>query len=1158
VLECTFAPTQKFWRQILVSSDIGLISVLYYLTGAVESDFFLFYYLPIVTAAEDLKVRRVVTVGAAAALSLMVVILTLARSATPPPTESRLLFAILLPREFFLGIVTVVSCRLLNARSALPAALQEVVRVTSSASALNRELDSLLDRIMQLGFDQAAIALVDDSLDVIQIVRARGQPPRQMAMARFPLQTNDIMCSVVTSARTEFFPAGLRDPRFNSAIYDTFGHDNLSRLFVPLIPERARSAIGTLECGCFGKERRQFVQDQAGNVERLAKKSAMAIGANRTHVLLSTIATKAIEIVGADSASLHVFRKQELLYQAGAGLADTAFLKRFPPRKDGFGRIALNTGRPVAVDTAELKKSYPGLFETGIRALLALPLTHLGNEELSGVLYVHFWHSRARPSAIPGLSLLSRSHRRFTARTVEIETIFARQLEAVIQNYLSLRDSAFATELAWHVSLLQNFIQSLASIRDHSEMLRNIAKGALLYLPDSDCVTLYEYVSSAKLVSYPPVMEGTFHHKEAMVTTIRPDVVDWLVGMARSRYLDDVSTLPELAAPRGGAGRERFVSREGIVSSAQLPLRDNSTGDCVGFLFVNYRKRHPFTDSERKAIDSFASAAAIAIINSRLFHSERIQKERTQQLEQTLGELHTPLATDDVASKIIDRLRSLVGFSTASVQQIDDQSRVIVHAAGFESQSANPQLLCPINEDPFIERVFKSQRPTVVSDCLTIKGWTLPTVRSWLGIPLFFRDKPIGLVTADSPEAGVFDKADIVQLTRLGRQAGVELNRAIELERVNRRVRHLELLREIYEITDAHFRTDHLLQEVARHVAARLGCDQCSVFLKERDQATESCLRARAAEGRFSKDILGRTYHITPMSPSDTTLSPVLQAFQENRALLRPDDAGAKRKKPRSTVVAPIAAGDHKIGVLSAEKNTTRYFKDSDTYLLHAIARSVGHAIERARGMRLIQEVGEEILSAQKVDDVLKKIMSGAVSILDVDAASIYLDLSNGNRSRSPTPTSYVHPEGSLPDPWTEALLQRVSEASQPIVVSEVEASGEEVSESVKRIFRSLVAVPFRRGHELDGAMFLFSRSSRSFTGLELSLLQSLANDAALIIQKTKRLEHAQGRLEESEQRKSAMNRLLGINQLAAILFHYVNEPLRASRHDLLSSLAAA
>lgn len=211
--------------------------------------------------------------------------------------------------NFLLALAEPVGC--IVERRKLQAALHKIVHVSSCASVMNHELDLLLNKLMRdIGFDYAAISVVDEYMEKIDMIRARNMAPRLMEMCRQDLLSNHIMADIVRTGCSELFSAGQYDVRFDKRIYEIFGYSDLARIFVPLtkIDGQGRSTvIGTIEAGCLKHRESILLTDQVlEKVEQLGKDHGVLIGQNRTHILLEIIAQYAIDIICADSASIHV------------------------------------------------------------------------------------------------------------------------------------------------------------------------------------------------------------------------------------------------------------------------------------------------------------------------------------------------------------------------------------------------------------------------------------------------------------------------------------------------------------------------------------------------------------------------------------------------------------------------------------------------------------------------------------------------------------------------------------------------------------------------------------------------------------------------------------------------------------------------------------
>src|SRR5205814_7030886 len=82
----------------LIFADIAFISIAYWLTNNPESDFFLFYYLPIFAAVEYLDRKLVAAVSVAVCAELAIVVFLMIPMADAPWTFEGLLWRVFIPR----------------------------------------------------------------------------------------------------------------------------------------------------------------------------------------------------------------------------------------------------------------------------------------------------------------------------------------------------------------------------------------------------------------------------------------------------------------------------------------------------------------------------------------------------------------------------------------------------------------------------------------------------------------------------------------------------------------------------------------------------------------------------------------------------------------------------------------------------------------------------------------------------------------------------------------------------------------------------------------------------------------------------------------------------------------------------------------------------
>jgi GAF domain-containing protein len=715
-------------------------------------------------------------------------------------------------------------------KARLLSAFADIGGTTARALELDRELDPILEELTRsLGLEFAAVSLVDKYRGTIEMVRAKNVPPGWMKRSRCALKSPDIDADIVRTGKTEVIEGW--DERFDKEIYEKFEHAKLARVFAPIVAGGVR--IGLIEAGC-RKERRAEVlsQENVRRVTQLGEEKGPAVARILPYALLELIADRAIDIIGADSASVHVFRERELLLAAGAGRATQDFMARFRPTPRGIGEQAMQTGKPRMIDRPEeLAKRNRPLYDEGVTAIAAFPLA-IG-PQVKGVLYVHFWHQEHR----------------FSEAELKLGMVFAAQMEIAIQNNLLLGGIAKVAETAWTISGLQNVIQSLVSGGSLKEVLENLAQHVVSML-DAENVVLYQYYRGRNHFEVPPVMKGSFWQPESMQKHLCPDDVVWkILGARESLFISDVSHEPLLSGPRtDGVKTERFISREGICSSAVLVLRDRE-GEIVGLMFVNYRTQKTFSTEDQKAMNALASSAAIAIKSARLY--EQVSRDLTRsdkELEALQAVQQAIVARAPKLEKVLDLiLEKALEIIQAPVGHImwfnRSENLLELKAQRGRTQSQQPTRR---NLGEGIIGLAAQRKESVLVPDVTAEGWVglckpvMPETQAALAVPLLDQMNLLGVLSVEHRTPGTFSDHDRNFLEALAVQAAIMLHSEDLSQELQRQLKPLRSLSAIANrIQHVGYDLDTILRLVLTGVTAGegLGFSRAMLFLTD-DQAT--------------------------------------------------------------------------------------------------------------------------------------------------------------------------------------------------------------------------------------------------------------------------------------------------------------------------------
>jgi GAF domain-containing protein len=713
-------------------------------------------------------------------------------------------------------------------RARLLTALDEIGAATTGTLELDTELDAILHELTErLRFEFAAVSLVDDYRRTVEMTRSVNVPPGWMRRSRHSLDSSDIQADVAHTGKTEVIEGW--DERFDPEIYERFGHANFARVFAPLVADGG--VVGTIEAGCRRERRAEILtSENIQAVQRLGQERGLRVARMRPHRLLELIANRAIKIIGADSASIHVYQSEQLMLEAGAGKAGKEFLAKFPPRKRGIGSQAMQTDQPIAVDRPQdLVTKHRALYDEGVRAIAAFPLS-IG-AHVRGVLYVHFWQEH-----------------QFSQSELELEKVFARQMEVVIQNTLLLKNISEAAHKAWALSGLQNVIQSLALAPslNLTQVLEDVAQN-VLYMLDADNVTLYQYFQENKRFEFPPVMKGSFRDRVSMQLAICPAAIVWeILQDGQTRFISDVSRDPVLSGSRSnGIDKPRFVEREGIKSSAVVVLKAGQAGEIVGLLFVNYRTPHEFSPEDRKTVNTLASSAAIAIETARLYDrvSRQLQRrdeelEALRAVDRAIVSSARPPDIQPVLEFILDKGREIVKAPVGALMWFN-QWKNILELRAQRGLPEDQQMIRQSIGEGIVGLAAQTRESILVPD-VTDAEWArvykqvVPNTRSELAVPLVDEGGILGVLNMEHPEVGAFSEDDQALLETLAVQTTIAIHSVDLYRRLERQVESLRSLTAIaIRIQDARYGLETVLRLLLTGVTAGegLGFSRAMLFL---------------------------------------------------------------------------------------------------------------------------------------------------------------------------------------------------------------------------------------------------------------------------------------------------------------------------------------
>ena len=226
-----------------------------------------------------------------------------------------------------------------------------------------------------------------------------------------------------------------------------------------------------------------------------------------------------------------------------------------------------------------------------------------------------------------------------------------------------------------------------------------------------------------------------------------------VVRSKRPHVIGDVSTHPHFASQLHGGGRIR-----GWICAPLL------FGDrVIGVLTLDKFEPDFYDDDLAELVTAFAAQAATVIENARLLDTERVARERAETLHAAATSLGSTLSLPQVFELILSELRKVVPYDSCSVQQIDGAEMVIVGGHGFPNldELLGQRFDWHGPDDP-AGAVVERREPVIIANVSErfehFKNETHGggRVKGWMGVPLLFGDRLIGMLTLDKLEADFY------------------------------------------------------------------------------------------------------------------------------------------------------------------------------------------------------------------------------------------------------------------------------------------------------------------------------------------------------------------------------------------------------------------
>jgi nitrate/nitrite-specific signal transduction histidine kinase len=432
-----------------------------------------------------------------------------------------------------------------------------------------------------------------------------------------------------------------------------------------------------------------------------------------------------------------------------------------------------------------------------------------------------------------------------------------------------------------------------------------------------------------------------------------------------------------------------------------------------------------------------------------------------------------------------------------------------------------------VTEESWASLTRSSRRYGRFSLVLLALGLGVPMVIVGIGVRRIMGPVKELIGAAHEVAAGDFDQLITVatgdELEVLAEQFNVMATRLQEsyehLERkVESRTERLAALNTIAAVVSQSLDLDEILHDALDETMLVMGIDAGGIYLLD-EAAEELTLAAhRGLSSRFSGE--------TDRLPVDDRIcGPVCRGgipLVINDVAADPRLTGlvAHNEGPQSLAATPVSSKGKPLGTLLAVTQGKAAFTDQDIQLLTSIGHQVGVAVdnarlfereqERAEQFRVISEVGRRITSILDVDELLDQMAHLIEEAFDYP--HVRFGLVEGDRIVPKAEAGAWEAHGPPPslEVGQDSVWSSVAQDGEPLLVPDVTQGWPSHCARDAAEVRSQLCVALKGKRSAIGVLSVDSDHLDAFDENDLTVLQSLADQAAVAIDNARLYEQAQ------------------------------------------------
>lgn len=203
----------------------------------------------------------------------------------------------------------------------------------------------------------------------------------------------------------------------------------------------------------------------------------------------------------------------------------------------------------------------------------------------------------------------------------------------------------------------------------------------------------------------------------------------------------------------------------------------------VGFLNVNGTRPGQFNARDAQRLNAFASYAATAIKNARLYRNAKQRVTELDMLRRTSLQLTSSLNLTSVLEGIVESALVLVNATDCHIYLYDEGSDTFSFGAALWEDGRREPAVQVLRSDGLTATVAKNKLPIIINDAPSDPLYLAPEATQWnvqavAGFPLMLANRVVGVFTIAFVKPHTFSEDELRVLGLLADQAAIAIENA--------------------------------------------------------------------------------------------------------------------------------------------------------------------------------------------------------------------------------------------------------------------------------------------------------------------------------------------------------------------------------------------